>query len=409
MKRQFINLGIALFGFLGFSQNQVNPAQIQEDLNDLLGYYSTRYVYYADKQVDMDCIREKYSAMIPSLQNRSDVILFFEYVLNEFYDSHISLSTNLRESYRLWSPIFIELKNGKAIIKNVWQTQLANLEQDILGAEIASFNGVSFDQTIDDFPSLCNDKNSDEVLKWIANKVVAGKYSEPRVLGLKLKDGRQVQFDMDALRFKEDSGLVTTEIKAGIAIVRLNNSLGNNQLISEFDRVLDGLMDTKGLILDLRNTNTGGNTYVAKGIMSRFIDRELPYQKHEYTEMYDNQPAIVRSWYELVRPRGKQYTKPVVVLVGRWTGSMGEGMAVGFDAMKRAPVVGTEMKRLAGSDFDFTFKHQDFRFKIILEKLYHVNGTLREEYVPEHYVKQSTLDKDETLEKGIELIRKVTD
>ena len=409
MKKLILLISLAFITAPGNSQSQIDPAHIEEDLNDLLGYYSSRYVYYDHKQVDVDCIREKYAAKIPSLKNRSDVILFFEYVLNEFYDSHISLSTNLRESYRLWSPIYIELQNGKAIVKNVWQTQIANLDQDILGAEIMSFNGVNFDQMIDDFPSLCNVKNSEEVRSWIANKVVAGKYSEPRMLGLKLKDGRQIQFEMDALRFKEDSSLVSAEVKDGVAIVRLNNSLGNNQLISEFDQVLDGLMDTKGLILDLRNTNTGGNTYVAKGIMSRFIDQELPYQKHEYTEMYDNQPAIVRSWYELVSPRGKQYTKPVVVLVGRWTGSMGEGMAVGFDAMKRAPVVGTEMKRLAGSDFDFTFKHQDFRFKIILEKLYHVDGTLREEYVPDHYVKQTTLDKDETLEKGMELIRKLID
>ena len=203
--------------------------------------------------------------------------------------------------------------------------------------------------------------------------------------------------------------MVSAQVNEGVAIVRLNNSLGNNQLISEFDRVLDGLMDTKGLILDLRNTNTGGKTYVAKGIMSRFIDQELPYQKHEYIEQFDNQPAIVRSWYELVSPRAKQYTKPVVVLVGRWTGSMGEGMAVGFEAMDRAPIVGTEMKRLAGSDFDFTFKHQDFKFKIILEKLYHVDGRLRETYLPEHYVKQTNLGKDETLEKGMELIRTMTE
>ena len=51
--------------------------------------------------------------------------------------------------------------------------------------------------------------------------------------------------------------MVSAQVNEGVAIVRLNNSLGNNQLISEFDRVLDGLMDTKGLILVLRNTNTG--------------------------------------------------------------------------------------------------------------------------------------------------------
>ena len=392
----------------GLAQDSVlDQAKIEEDLNDLLGYYSTRYVYYPEKEVDVECIREKYKARIPELKNKADVILFFEYVLNEFYDSHISLSTNLRESYRLWSPLYVELTGGKAIIRDVWQTQLSNLDQDILEAEILSFNGVDFNEAIESFPSLCQDKTSTQVRAWIANKIVSGKYSEPRILGLRLTNGERVDFDLDSLKFNEDSGLLTTRVENGIAIIRLNNSLGNNQLISEFDKALDGLMDTEGIILDLRNTNSGGNTYVAKGIMSRFIDKELPYQKHEYTEQFDGQPAVVRSWFELVSPRGKQYTKPVVVLVGRWTGSMGEGMAIGLDAMNRAPIVGTEMKRLAGSDFDFTFKHQDFRFKIILEKLYHINGTPREEFLPENYVVQTTLARDETLAIGMELIKRM--
>jgi carboxyl-terminal processing protease len=302
----------------------------------------------------------------------------------------------------------VELIGGQAIIKNVWQTQLVNLDQDILEAEIMTFNGVDFNTAIESFPSQCHDKTLPRVRAWIANKIVSGKYSEPRILGLRLKNGDQINFDLDALKFKEGSGLLTTKVESGIGIIRLNNSLGNNRLISEFDKVLDGLMDTKGIILDLRNTNTGGNTYVAKGIMGRFISQELPYQKHEYIEQFDDQPAVVRSWLELVSPRGIQYTKPVVVLVGRWTGSMGEGMAIGLDAMNRAPIVGTEMKRLAGSDFDFTFKHQDFRFKIILEKLYHINGTPREEFLPENYVVQTTLIRDETLAIGMELIRSMT-
>ena len=37
---------------------------------------------------------------------------------------------------------------------------------------------------------------------------------------------------------------------------------------------------------------------------------------------------------------------PVVVLVDHWTGSMGEGIAIGMDGLKRATIVGTEMAGL---------------------------------------------------------------
>ena len=377
---------------------------VRKDLNDMLQYIIDQYVYLDEKKVDIQCIREKYSSAIEGLNSRGDVILFFEYLLNELYDSHISLNTNLSESYRLWAPIYAEISNDQVYIKNVWQTQIQNLNGDIIRAEIINFNGTPFIEKIDDFPSYCNDKSDPEVRRWIANKVIAGKYSEPRMLTLKLKNGSEVEFDLDQLILKSEEGLLSTEVVDEIGIVRINNSLGRNELITSFDAALDDLMDTKGLILDLRNTNSGGNTYVAKGIMSRFIDKELPYQKHSYIESYSGQPKLVRSWLEMVSPRGVQYKKPVVVLVGRWTGSMGEGLAVGFDGMNRAEIVGTEMKRLAGSDFDFQFRNQTFGYKMILQRLDHINGTPREQFVPKHYVQQSTIDKDEVMEKGLALI-----
>lgn len=395
--------------FNAYSQsNSIDKKKVREDFSQIIQNVKSSYAYLDDKTLDMNCIEERYLAKIDLLNNQADVILFFEYLLNEFYDSHISLSTNIRESYRLSAPIYIELVNEKAFVKNVWQTQIDNLDENILGAEVLKFNGVDFSKSIDDFPSICNDKTLPEVRNWIANKIIAGKYSEPRLLSLKLKDSEIIQFDLDKLNFKKENELLTYRIDNGIGLVRINNSLGNNQLISEFDKALDSLVDTKGIIIDLRNTNNGGNTYVAKGIMGRFISKELPYQKHLYIESYDNQPQIVRSWFELVSPRGNQYKNPVIILIGRWTGSMGEGMAIGFDAMERAEIVGTEMKRLAGSDFDFRFANQGFGYKLILQKLYHIDGTPRELYVPTNYVKQSTIEKDDTLEKGIELINKMT-
>ncbi|MEM7161625.1 MAG: S41 family peptidase [Bacteroidota bacterium] len=387
-------------------QSAVDTAKIREDFNQILQDMTTRYVYLSEKKIDLDCLREKYSAKIDGLQNQSEVILFFEYFLNEFYDSHISLSTNIQESYRLSSPFYVAPSVKGFYIKNVWQSQLSNLTDDIVGAEIIALNGRAFNEQIEAFPSLCQDKKHLEIRTWIANKVLAGKYSEPRILTLRLKSGKEIELDMDRLSYHQSKELLSSAVQEEIGIIRINNSLGNNQLIQAFDKALNDLSETKGLILDLRNTNNGGNTYVAKGIMGRFIDKELPYQKHMYIESYEADMPIVRSWMEMVSPRAKQYTQPLIVLVGRWTGSMGEGMAIGFDAMNRAEIVGTEMKRLAGSDFDFRFSHQSFGYKVILEKLYHIDGRARELYIPKNNVEQSTITLDESMEKAIEILMK---
>jgi hypothetical protein len=40
------------------------------------------------------------------------------------------------------------------------------------------------------------------------------------------------------------------------------------------------------------------------------------------------------------RDRGAPFPKPIVALAGRWTGSMGEGLAIGLNAARGSPVVG---------------------------------------------------------------------
>jgi len=98
------------------------------------------------------------------------------------------------------------------------------------------------------------------------------------------------------------------------------------------------------------------------------------------------------------------YKKPVVILVDRWTGSMGEGLAIGFEGIRHAKIVGTEMEKLAGSITGFSFKYLNFGYRISTEKLFHINGTPREKYVPKYYVVQTQTNKDEIFEEGLNQI-----
>lgn len=407
MKRLISTFLILLSFYCANSQDcSIDHNKIKEDLNELITDIANNYIYLQEKNVDLNCIKEYYEHQIPNIDTEEQTVLFFEYLLDEFYDSHLILNTNRKSSFRLYSPIYATIKNGKAIISNVWQTQIENLDQDIIGTEILKINGINFDKAIDQFPTHCNNKNSQNVREWIINKILAGRYNQPRILSLKTKNKKNIEIDLDELVIKPNNKLLTSKTENGIGIIRINNSLGNNNLISEFDKSLNELMNTKGLIIDLRNTVDGGNSYVARGIMSRFIDNQRPYQKHWTIEQYDGNPEVERSWIEYVGPRKKQYKKPVVILVSRWTGSMGEGLAIGFEGMGRAKIVGSEMERLAGEMNGFSFKNQSFGYRLSTAKLFHINGTSREKYIPTNYVKQTTIQKDETLEKGIELINK---
>jgi carboxyl-terminal processing protease len=141
------------------------------------------------------------------------------------------------------------------------------------------------------------------------------------------------------------------------------------------------LQHTRALIIDLRSTPSGGNTAVARAVLGRFISKEDFYQKHELTSE-EKETSIKRSWVEIVSPRKPVYKNALIVLVDHWTGSVGEGIAIGFDALKRATIIGTKMAGLNGAVYSFVMPNTGIGFSFPAEKLFHVNGTPRENFSP---------------------------
>jgi len=115
--------------------------------------------------------------------------------------------------------------------------------------------------------------------------------------------------------------------------------------------------------------------------MGRFIAKEMVYQKHIYTNE-ERETGIKRSTLEIVSPRKRPYLKPLTILVGYWTGSMSEGMAIGFDGMKRARVRGTKMAGLLGEIYTFETPNLKIPFSFPCVKLENIFGQPREHFIP---------------------------
>jgi C-terminal processing protease CtpA/Prc len=140
--------------------------------------------------------------------------------------------------------------------------------------------------------------------------------------------------------------------------------------------------DAHALVVDLRDTPSGGHSSVARGILGRFVPREAPYQKHSLPSE-ERKTGVHRSWLELVSPRGGfVYERPVAVLVDHWTGSMGEGLAIGFDGTGRGTAIGTPMAGLLGATYHLMLPKTGIGLNVPAERLYHVRGTPREEFRP---------------------------
>jgi carboxyl-terminal processing protease len=90
-----------------------------------------------------------------------------------------------------------------------------------------------------------------------------------------------------------------------------------------FDHILSELRETGGLVFDVRKL-AGGEDRLAKFIAGRFCSETRLYmtsRKRNGPDHDDFEPAV--SWY--INPEGTlQYTKPVILLTGRFTASAGE-------------------------------------------------------------------------------------
>jgi carboxyl-terminal processing protease len=166
----------------------------------------------------------------------------------------------------------------------------------------------------------------------------------------------------------------------GIVTIRFNDSLGNSDTIAAFDAAMIKVPKGAHLVIDLGDTGSGGDSLIARAVMGWFVDRPRFYQKHRLVAE-ERATGIVRQWVEEVHPRtGKHFTGKVSVRVGRWTGSMGEGMAIGFAAIG-VPVCGGAMAGLRGAIYDFPLPATGLVVKLPAERLYTPDGKPREDVV----------------------------
>ncbi|QGN55686.1 S41 family peptidase [Novosphingobium sp. Gsoil 351] len=181
--------------------------------------------------------------------------------------------------------------------------------------------------------------------------------------------------------------MLETERRGDLGIIRINNSLGNNGLIAEFGNALHSLADTRALLIDLRNTPSGGNTSVARGIMGHFVTRDMPYQMHVIpyeARVY----GPTRKFVEYVAPFGERYSGKIYVAGGHWTGSMGEGLMIGFDAIG-ATTVGSELAHLLGALSNETIAGSKAKIDLGTEELFTVPGQPRASFRPCVYLEQA--------------------
>jgi len=129
-------------------------------------------------------------------------------------------------------------------------------------------------------------------------------------------------------------------LPGGIGYIHFGDFIPKRKFMEDaLDQILGQLTETRGLIIDIRD-NPGGQDAVAQYVAGRFAaDRHLYMTVRKKNGPGPNDFSQAVPWY--VEPTGgTRYTKPILLLTSRWTGSAGETFTLAMDELDHVTLLG---------------------------------------------------------------------
>lgn len=377
---------LALAAAFGAAAAPAPPAAVPrvEDAAAFCRFVADEYAYFDQKATDWPAVCAELAVDARTPMDRDAFIGRLEQALRELYDAHAHLGTNTRASYRLvpsQSDVIAAWRGERAVVTAVRRGSSAARAGIRAGDEIVAIDGESIT----------------EAIRVVEPRHLSRPDPAARDAALQIALAGRHDHRHQFLRVRTPEGLAEIELERAddtparppmsfsrigrVGIVTVNDALGDTALVGAFDAALAATPAPAALVLDLRDTPRGGTSTVARGLLSRLVTAMRPYQRHEAVDEF-RASGIRRVWVEQVMPRGTPFKGPVVALVGHWTGSMGEGLAIGLNGAIDAPVLGAPMARLLGALGETTLPQSRIVVRVPTEKLFHVDGTPREAFVP---------------------------
>ena len=379
---------LALFILLGRDPAAADPNKWRADAMAIPSIINTKYAYLDRLSAEKYTLSAKLAAEAEAVHDEDSLLSFAERALLLLHDHHAITGSSFKNSWAVvpsYSDLTVAHDGTDYIVTDVRIDSPAYAAAIKRGMKLTAINGILMQRGIADFwAELGIETVTPDQAVFAVNILAAGRRDQHRRLAFDDELGTRHDVVLSSLYgSKPELPPVTAHSAVGGFYVIINNSLGDDATIAAFDKVMQSVKKDEPIHIDLSNTPSGGNTTVARAIMGWFVSKPTGYQIHRSPEE-ERETSIPRQWIEQVLPRPgiMAHTGPVVVIVGAWTGSMGEGLAIGLKAIG-ARVIGRPMAKLLGSVEDIRLPNTGLVIKLPTEKLYSVDGILREDFIPE--------------------------
>ena len=355
------------------------PEAYREDALSIEGLVNANYAYLDRFPGGVMPMTEVLRAEAAAVHDRSSLLLYAEHALTALADHHAITGSSFRGSWAVtpsYSDLWVERQGEVWRITAVREGSPAEAAGVRAGQTLEAVGDGTTTEAVRAFWAGLGLEPGGDRDGYAARVLAAGRRDRERDLTI---SGRRLRLP-NLYATSSDRPPVTVSAEGPMRVIRFNDSLGNSATIAAFDTAMAGARPGQPIRIDLTDTASGGNTVVARAVMGWFVSEARPYQIHNLPAE-ERETGVPRQWVEQVLPRpGKHHDGPVTVQVGRWTGSMGEGLTIGLAAIG-ARTEGGPMAGLLGAVYDFRLERSGLVLKLPAERLYAVDGMPREAFV----------------------------
>lgn len=323
-------------------------------LSHLWNEVKRNFVYMDRVKVDWDSL---YVAMIPQMRavkTDAEAINLLQRMTAQLGDGHTYVFGYQGRNY--WTmPLTTRWVGGKVYVDQVYSS--AFLKQGVRrGQEVVAINGEAPEAYAHrELAPYISTSTPQWLIHEMYDDLSLTRREAQSPMTLQLRDGKRqvsVSYGFDGSGFdlwpEQPQPVSFRLLDDGIGYLRIENFM-DRQLCDQFDKLYPQILQTRALIIDVRD-NHGGNSGNGDYIANHFIVdsvRTSTWESREYIPAFASWGYKERTYREeghLIRVRAsdmlQHYTRPVALLVGRGTFSAAEDFTGYMRATGHCTLVG---------------------------------------------------------------------